>query len=94
MASRTQGVAVTKDTSILSLTEELKTGALTINAPADAEVAICEQMADGQIAVYKADSTAAQEDGTVDSVFHLAMTDAKCTTMSAELLMSHITERR
>ena len=61
MASRTQGVAVTKDTSILSLTEELKTGALTINAPADAEVAICEQMADGQIAAYKADSTAAQE---------------------------------
>lgn len=74
MASRTQGVAVTKDTSILSLTEELKTGALTINAPADAEVAICEQMTDGQIAVYKADSTAAQEDGTVDSVFHVAMT--------------------
>ena len=74
MASRTQGVAVTKDTSILSLTEELKTGALTINAPADAEVAICEQMADGQIAAYKADSTAAQEDGTVDFVFHVAMT--------------------
>ena len=31
-------------------------------------------MTDGQIAVYKADSTAAQEDGTVDFVFHVAMT--------------------
>ncbi|MFR5116535.1 MAG: hypothetical protein ACLTDV_05615 [Eubacterium sp.] len=42
--------------------------------PADRRVAICEQMADGQIAAYKADSTAAQEDGTVDFVFHVAMT--------------------
>ena len=74
MAYRAQGVAVAKNTSVLSLTAELKTGALTINAPADAEVAICEQMSDGQIAEYKADSTAAQEDGTVDYIFHVAMT--------------------
>lgn len=75
MTSRTQGVAVAKDVSVLSLTAELKAGALTINAPTDAEVVICEQMSDGQIAEYKADSTAAQEDGTVDYIFHVAMTD-------------------
>ena len=69
MTSRTQGVAVAKDVSVLSLTAELKAGALTINAPTDAEVVICEQMSDGQIAEYIADSTAAQEDGTVDYIF-------------------------
>lgn len=33
-------------------------------------------MTGGQIAEYKADSAAAQEDGTVDYIFHVAMTDA------------------
>ena len=73
MAAKTQGVAVAKDPSVLSLNTEFKAGALTINAPADA---ICEQITGGQIAEYKADSAAAQEDGTVDYIFHVAMTDA------------------
>ena len=76
MAAKTQGVAVAKDPSVLSLNTEFKAGALTINAPADADVAICEQMTGGQIAEYKADSAAAQEDGIVDYIFHVAMTDA------------------
>ena len=75
MEYRKQDVTAEKDASVLKLSAEMAAGCFTVNAPSDAEVFICEQMSDGIVKEYKPDGTAAQEDGTVDYQFHIAITD-------------------
>lgn len=74
---RQKDIEVAKDASVLALTAELATGCFTINAPADADVALYERITtlkSLKVSKILPDVRTEQEDGTIDYGFHVNIT--------------------